>query len=248
MKWIQRATNGTLTVAILSPTGHHRICLLCRGARHRHALSGRRSAGRYAGVRLDPLDSLISGLTVLRNSTQPLVATFSLSAPATMPYENALMLLARGARVRPARPLQPERPERIHQRRGHAPGLQPVRADPDPRACKAEPPLIHLILSTPAQEVSLVVERIHILAGYSPNTAEITDLLAAGTSTPPTLDERGYIIADDGRTGIAGTRLRGRRRVHPGVSQCRQRAFRRCPCRSDDRTPLDQRRLGLLPT
>ena len=94
--------------------------------------------------------------------------------------------------------------------------------------------------------MSLVVERIHILAGYSPNTAEITDLLAAGLGHPPTLDERGYIIADaSGRTGIAGIYVAGDvcTPEFPSVVNALSAGAR--VARTIE---LDQRRLGLLPT
>ena len=245
VKRIQRATNGTLTVAILSPTGTTEFAcsavVLATGTRYR----GGEVLADMPGFDSIPSDSLISGPHCFAQLDAVAGRHVFIVGAGDNAYENALMLLARGARVSLLARSSPSAQSGFTNAVATHPAFS-LFAQTQIRRARVEPPLIHLILSTPAQEVSLVVERSHILAGYSPNTAEITDLLAAGLGHPPTLDERGYIIADaSGRTGIAGIYVAGDvcTPEFPSVVNALSAGAR--VARTIE---LDQRRLGLLPT
>lgn len=52
---------------------------------------------------------------------------------------------------------------------------------------------------------SMTVERIHVLAGYEPNTAFLAEVFPAGAVAAMRFDEQGYLVADAaGRTGAPG--------------------------------------------
>lgn len=52
---------------------------------------------------------------------------------------------------------------------------------------------------------SMIVDRIHVLAGYEPNTAFIAEIFPPGAVASMSFDDQGYLVADAaGRTGAAG--------------------------------------------
>jgi thioredoxin reductase len=55
------------------------------------------------------------------------------------------------------------------------------------------------------REANIVVDRLHVLAGYEPNTAFVDALLPAATTSAMRFDAQRYLLVDQaGRTGAAG--------------------------------------------
>ena len=203
VKEIQRAADGTLAVAILTPTGTIEFScaamVLATGTRYR----GGEVVADMPGFDSIPDDSVRYGPHCFANLDTLASRHVFIVGAGDNAYENALMLLEIGASVSLFARSSPSAQSRFTSAAATHPAFS-LFTHARIRQVRFETPLIHLTLSTPAQEVSILVERIHILAGYSPNTSEVTRLLAVGLGQSPTLDTRGYIIADaSGRTGIA---------------------------------------------
>ncbi|WP_168735298.1 NAD(P)/FAD-dependent oxidoreductase [Pseudothauera rhizosphaerae] len=124
-------------------------------------------------------------------------------------FENASLLLAVGATVIVATRSQP-RAQAAFMGPVLAHGQAEVLADSRPLRLAAAGERIAARLATPGGEREVVVDRIHVLAGYQPNSTEPAALLLAGTGERLQTDDAGYVRVDAwGRTGIAGVYAAG---------------------------------------
>lgn len=123
--------------------------------------------------------------------------------------ENAKLLLDCGATVLVAARSRVKAqttfvgPVLAHPRAELLEGSRPVRFDNTDNRL-----VVHL--ATPGGERRVAIDHIHVLAGYTPNSAEVAALLHAGTGETLKTDRTGYIEVDHcGRTSVAGVYAAG---------------------------------------
>jgi thioredoxin reductase len=64
---------------------------------------------------------------------------------------------------------------------------------------------LEVTLTVATRSERIIVDRIHVLAGYQPNTAFLRDMLAPASFDALCFDEQGYLLADAaGRSGVPG--------------------------------------------